>query len=73
VDSGAHFGSNLALLRLPGGDGKVLDLVVAASGAGFSAAVSVVDGERTARPLDGLDDLVAGSAGSLRLGRTAGR
>ena len=73
VDSGGRFGSNLALLRLPGGDGKVLDLVVAANGADFSFAVSVVDGERTARPLNGLGDLVSGSAGGLRLGRTAGR
>ena len=73
-DDGGHFGSNLALLRLPGGDGKVLDPVVAGNGLDFSLAVSEIDlGEQTALPLSGLSDLVSGSAGGLRLGRTAGR
>ena len=73
-DDGGHFGSNLALLRLPGGDGKVLDPVVAGNGLDFALAVSEVDlGEQTANPLPGLSDLVTGSAGGLRIGRTAGR
>jgi hypothetical protein len=72
-DDGGHFGSNLALLRLPGGDGKVLDLVVAGSGLDFASAVSAVDGEGTAHALPGLSDVLAGSADGLRLGRTAGR
>jgi len=72
VDSGAHFGSNLALLRLPGGDGKVLDLVVAANGVEVERSVAVADGEE-ARPLPGIVDVVQGSGGGLRLGRTAGR
>ena len=73
-DDGGHFGSNLALLRLPGGDGKVLDAVIAANGLDFASAVSEIAlGERTAIPLPGISDLVAGSANGLRLGRTAGR
>jgi Caspase domain/FG-GAP repeat/FG-GAP-like repeat len=70
-DDGGHFGSNLALLRLAGGDSKALDLVVAANGLEFASAVSRVDGEGTPHPL-ALGDL-SGSADGLRLGRTAGR
>ena len=73
-DDGGHFGSNLALLRLQRGDGKVLTPVVAGNGLDFDFAVSAVDlGERTANPLPGIGDLVAGPAKGLRLGRTAGR
>jgi FG-GAP repeat/FG-GAP-like repeat len=72
-DDGGRFGSNLALLRLAGGDGKLLDLVVAANGLDFDSAVSRVDGDATAQPLSGFGDLLSGSAQGLRLGRTAGR
>ena len=72
-DSGAHFGSNLALLRLPGGDGKVLDLVVAANGVEVESAVSVVEGGGETRLLPNVSEVVQGSGGGLRLGRTAGR
>ena len=72
-DSGARFGSNLALLRLPGGDGKTLDLVVAADGVEVERSVVVVDGDGRTRLLGGIDDVVQGSADGLRIGRVAGR
>jgi len=73
LDSGAHFGSNLALLRLPGGDGKALDLVVAANGTDVERSVATVDGDGRTRILPGVAAVVQGSAGGMRLGRTAGR
>ena len=60
-------------VRLPGGDGKVLNLVVAANGVEVERSVAVVDGDGETHLLPGVVDVVQGSGGGMRLGRTAGR
>jgi hypothetical protein len=69
VGEGHRFGSDVALLLVEGGE--TLDIVVAAEGAAFDAAV-FVRREGAMIPLAGLDRVVQGEATDLALGHTAG-